>query len=80
MKSLYDRSSKPSVHQGGGQSIPEGWVCRIMLRGSHIRLQKRTSEGTIKVSVPAHRPLKRETLAKLTKESGLSLEGFKEFL
>ncbi|MDP2937239.1 MAG: type II toxin-antitoxin system HicA family toxin [Dehalococcoidia bacterium] len=52
----------------------------IRQRGSHIRLQKRTREGLIKITVPAHKPVKKTTLAKLIKQSGLSLEEFKELL
>ena len=52
----------------------------VRQRGSHIRLQKRTAEGIIKLTVPAHKPVKKTTLAKLIKQSGLNLEEFKELL
>jgi predicted RNA binding protein YcfA (HicA-like mRNA interferase family) len=45
-------------------------------KGSHIRLS-RFAEGRLrKLTVPAHRPLKRSTLAKIIKQSGLTLEEF----
>lgn len=45
-------------------------------RGSHIRLS-RFAEGRLrKLTVPAHRPLKRSTLAKIIKQAGLTVEEF----
>jgi predicted RNA binding protein YcfA (HicA-like mRNA interferase family) len=45
-------------------------------KGSHIRLS-RLSEGKIrKLTVPAHRPIKRSTLAKIIKQAGLTVEEF----
>jgi predicted RNA binding protein YcfA (HicA-like mRNA interferase family) len=52
----------------------------IRQRGSHIRLQKRTREWVIKITVPAHIPIKKTTLAKILKDANLSLEEFKELL
>ena len=45
-------------------------------RGSHIRLQKRTTEGVLKITVPAHRPVKRGTLSHILKAAQLSVEQF----
>jgi predicted RNA binding protein YcfA (HicA-like mRNA interferase family) len=45
-------------------------------KGSHIRLS-RLSEGKLrKLTVPAHRPIKRSTLAKIIKQAGLTVEEF----
>ncbi len=52
----------------------------VRQKGSHIRLQKRLGEKTIKITVPAHRPVKRSTLAKIIKEAGLTIDEFKELL
>lgn len=52
----------------------------VRQKGSHIRLQKRTPEGVIKVTVPAHKPLKRTTLARIIKHGGLTVEEFKDLL
>ena len=38
-----------------------GWVV-VRQRGSHIRLQKHTPDETLKLILPAHRPIKRSTL------------------
>jgi predicted RNA binding protein YcfA (HicA-like mRNA interferase family) len=38
-----------------------GWVV-VRQRGSHIRLQKHVERQTLKLIVPAHRPIKRWTV------------------
>jgi predicted RNA binding protein YcfA (HicA-like mRNA interferase family) len=43
----------------------DGWVV-VRQKGSHIRLQKRTQDEVLKLTVPAHRPIKRSTLHMLT--------------
>ncbi|MEX0878860.1 MAG: type II toxin-antitoxin system HicA family toxin [Thermoanaerobaculia bacterium] len=45
-------------------------------RGSHIRMQRRSPAGVRKVTVPAHKPIKRSTLAKLLKSAEMSVEEF----
>jgi predicted RNA binding protein YcfA (HicA-like mRNA interferase family) len=50
-----------------------GWVV-VRQRGSHIRLQKHTSDETLKLTVPAHRPIKRSTLAHILKQARLSVD------
>jgi predicted RNA binding protein YcfA (HicA-like mRNA interferase family) len=54
----------------------------IVLRqkGSHIRLQKRHGDKTIKLTVPAHKPVKVNTLRQIIKQSGLSVDDFKALL
>lgn len=53
----------------------DGWVV-VRQKGSHIRLQKRLPDETLKLTVPAHRPVKRSTLAHLLKQARLSLDDF----
>ena len=53
----------------------DGWVV-VRQRGSHIRLQKRTRTETLKLTVPAHRPIKRSTLAHILKQARLTVERF----
>ena len=48
--------------------------------GSHIRLQKHTPERTLKIIGPAHRPVKRSTLAHLLKQAEIDVEKFLELL
>jgi len=53
----------------------DGWVL-VRQKGSHLRLQKRLPEEILKVTVPAHRPVKRSTLAHILKEARLDLDTF----
>jgi predicted RNA binding protein YcfA (HicA-like mRNA interferase family) len=57
----------------------DGWVL-IRQKGSHIRLQKRTYDEVLKITVPAHRPLKRSTLSHILKQTRLTIEAFEELL
>jgi predicted RNA binding protein YcfA (HicA-like mRNA interferase family) len=52
-----------------------GWVV-VRQKGSHIRLQKRPAAEVLKVTVPAHRPVKRSTLAHILKQARVSVEEF----
>lgn len=52
-----------------------GWVI-VRRRGSHIRLHKRLSTEVLKLTVPAHRPVKRSTLAHILKQARLTPEEF----
>ncbi|MGC3873603.1 type II toxin-antitoxin system HicA family toxin [Halomonas sp. GXIMD04776] len=57
----------------------DGWVV-VRQRGSHIRLQKRTRSGVLKITVPAHRPIKRSTLSHILKQAYISIDEFQELL
>ena len=57
----------------------DGWVV-VRQRGSHIRLQKRVIERTLKVTVPAHRPVKRSTLSHILKQAELDVDRFLSLL
>jgi len=57
----------------------DGWVV-VRQRGSHIRLQKHTPAETLKIIVPAHRPLKRSTLAHILKQARIEVERFTELI
>ncbi|HEY3167327.1 MAG TPA: type II toxin-antitoxin system HicA family toxin [Candidatus Binatia bacterium] len=52
----------------------------VRQRGSHIRLQKRTAEGVLKITVPAHRPVKRGTLSHILKAAQVSVDQFNSLL
>jgi predicted RNA binding protein YcfA (HicA-like mRNA interferase family) len=52
-----------------------GWVV-VRQRGSHIRLHRQAPDGAKKLSVPAHKPIKRSTLAKILADAELSVERF----
>jgi predicted RNA binding protein YcfA (HicA-like mRNA interferase family) len=48
----------------------------VRQRGSHIRLQKHTTDELLKLTVPAHRPIKRSTLSHILKQARLETETF----
>ena len=52
----------------------------VRQRGSHIRLQKRTKERVLKLTVPAHNPVKKTTLAKIIKDASLPPKEFSELV
>jgi len=57
----------------------DGWVV-VRQKGSHIRLQKHTRTEVLKITVPAHRPIKRSTLTHILKQVRLSVDEFIELL
>jgi len=57
----------------------DGWII-VRQKGSHIRLQKRTSDELLKLTIPAHRPIKRSTLSHILKQAKLTVDAFKELL
>lgn len=57
----------------------DGWTV-VRQRGSHIRLQKRAADELLKITVPAHRPVKRSTLAHILKQARIDPERFLELL
>jgi predicted RNA binding protein YcfA (HicA-like mRNA interferase family) len=56
-----------------------GWVV-VRQKGSHIRLQKHTPTETLKIIVPAHRPIKRTTLSHILKQAKISVDEFTEIV
>lgn len=57
----------------------DGWVV-VRQRGSHIRLQKHTPDETVKLVVPAHRPIKRSTLSHILKQARLTVDEFQQLV
>lgn len=57
----------------------DGWTI-VRQRGSHIRLQKHVGTGLLKITVPAHRPVKSSTLAHILKQARLGVDQFLELL
>jgi predicted RNA binding protein YcfA (HicA-like mRNA interferase family) len=57
----------------------DGWVV-VRQKGSHIRLQKGTATEALKITIPAHRPLKCSTLSHILKQAKLSVSDFEELL
>jgi len=54
-----------------------GWVV-VRQRGSHIRMHKHMPAETLKLTIPAHRPIKRTTLSHILKHARLTVEEFLE--
>lgn len=57
----------------------DSWVV-VRQKGSHIRLQKHLVAEVLKVTVPAHRPIKRSTLSHILKQARLSVDQFNELV
>ncbi len=53
----------------------EGWV-RVRQQGSHIRMEKRLTDEILKITVPAHRPIKRSTLSHILKQARMDVDTF----
>jgi predicted RNA binding protein YcfA (HicA-like mRNA interferase family) len=53
----------------------DGWVI-VRQRGSHIRLQKHMEKETLKLTVPAHKPIKRSTLSHILKQARITADDF----
>lgn len=53
----------------------DGWVI-VRQRGSHIRLQKRLADEVLKITVPAHKPIKRSTLSHILKQARIPANKF----
>jgi len=57
----------------------DGWII-VRQKGSHIRIQKRYKEETLKITVPAHIPIKRSTLSHIIKQARITLKDFLKLL
>lgn len=57
----------------------DGWIV-VRQKGSHIRLQKHKGEKSLKITVPAHKPVKRSTLAHIIKDAELNLDEFLDLI
>jgi predicted RNA binding protein YcfA (HicA-like mRNA interferase family) len=57
----------------------DGWIV-VRQVGSHIRLQKHLGDSVLKITVPAHRPVHRATLAHILKQAQLNVDQFLELL
>ena len=52
----------------------------VRQKGSHIRLHKHTENEVLKLTVPAHNPIKRSTLSHILKQAKISLEELEKLL
>lgn len=51
----------------------DGWTI-IRQKGSHVRLEKRLADEPLRITVPAHKPIKRSTLSHLLKQARLTVD------
>jgi predicted RNA binding protein YcfA (HicA-like mRNA interferase family) len=58
----------------------DGWVFLRQRGTSHIQMQKHSGDRVMRLTIPAHRPLKRPILADLLKQAGLDVDRFLELL
>ena len=57
----------------------DGWVV-VRQRGSHIRLHKHIANEMLKITIPAHKPIKRSTLSHILKQARMSADQLKDLL
>ena len=57
----------------------DGWT-GLRQRGSHIRLQKVIGGEVVRITIPAHRPVKRSTLSHILKQARLEVDAFLRLL
>ena len=57
----------------------DGWVV-VRQKGSHLRLQKHMHDEILKLTIPAHRPIKRSTLSHILRQARLSVDKFLELV
>jgi predicted RNA binding protein YcfA (HicA-like mRNA interferase family) len=57
----------------------DGWVV-VRQKGSHIRLQKHLKEEVLKLTIPAHHPIKRSSLSRILKQARLPVDNFIELV
>lgn len=52
----------------------------VRQKGSHIRLHKRVYDKALKLTVPAHKPVRPNTLRQILKQGEITLDEFKDAL
>ncbi len=57
----------------------DGWIV-IRQKGSHIRLEKTFDDDVLRITVPAHIPVKRSTLSRIIKQARLNVNQFLSLL
>jgi predicted RNA binding protein YcfA (HicA-like mRNA interferase family) len=57
----------------------DGWIV-VRQKGSHIRMQKHFNDEILKLTKPAHNPVKRSTLAHILKQARMDIDRFLELL
>jgi len=53
----------------------DGWVV-VRQRGSHIRMQKHLRNEVLKITIPAHKSVRRSTLSHILKQARIDVDEF----
>jgi predicted RNA binding protein YcfA (HicA-like mRNA interferase family) len=62
------------------RALKRAGFAELRQKGSHVSLEKRTSEIVLRTVVPMHSVLAKGTLADILKQSGLTVDEFLELL
>jgi predicted RNA binding protein YcfA (HicA-like mRNA interferase family) len=62
------------------RALKRAGFVELRQKGSHISLEKRTSDRTFRTVVPMHAELAKGTLSDILRQSGIALEEFLELL
>ena len=62
------------------RALQRGGFVVVRQKGSHIRLQKHLADELLKIIVPAHKTIKRSTLAHILKDARLTADQLNELL
>jgi len=57
----------------------DGWTI-VWQKGSHIRMHKRIGNELLKITIPAHQPVKPSTLSHILKQASIDLDHFLNLL
>jgi len=57
----------------------DGWI-GVRQRGSHLRLHKVVGGELLRLTIPAHHPVKRSTLSHILKQARLDVDEFLKLL
>jgi predicted RNA binding protein YcfA (HicA-like mRNA interferase family) len=62
------------------KALTKGGFVVVRQKGSHVRLEKISNGDVIKITVPLRSPLKKGTLRRIIKDSGLTIDEFIKLL
>lgn len=62
------------------RALKRAGFVELRQRGSHVSLERRAGESTLRTVVPLHSTLAKGTLSDVLKQAGLSVEEFLELL
>lgn len=79
LRSRYDKNSHINYDALINALQRDGWVV-VRQKGSHIRLQKNLQAETLKLTIPAHKPIKRSTMSHILKQAHMTVEELSKLL